>query len=236
MLKFRDGCEKWVDAASFILYFYLSIEKIGQHKLVFCLSMDSFTQFLKTPWKQGSWGQHGAHLGPTGPRWAQCWPHELCYLGMYDSIWHRWQRMIQFAFRSFLNITVTLHVRHRLRIKTPKTLLFVQQLTKARGGESNRFTNTSTSTSTYNMSESEYLVITWVRVRVRVPDYYTSPSASPSTWLLHECACECEYLVIAWVRVQVRLADYYMSASASTWLLHECECKPSTWLSHESEC
>ena len=26
------------------------------------------------------WGQHGVHLGPTGPRWAPCWPHELCYL------------------------------------------------------------------------------------------------------------------------------------------------------------
>ena len=24
---------------------------------------------------------HGAHLGPTGPRWAPCWPHDLCYLG-----------------------------------------------------------------------------------------------------------------------------------------------------------
>ena len=24
---------------------------------------------------------HGAHLGPTGPRWAPCWPHELCCLG-----------------------------------------------------------------------------------------------------------------------------------------------------------
>ena len=21
------------------------------------------------------------HLGPTGPRWAPCWPHELCFLG-----------------------------------------------------------------------------------------------------------------------------------------------------------
>ena len=31
--------------------------------------------------RQGSWGQHGAHLGPTGPRWAPCWPHEPCYLG-----------------------------------------------------------------------------------------------------------------------------------------------------------
>ena len=24
---------------------------------------------------------HGAIMGPTGPRWAPCWPHELCYLG-----------------------------------------------------------------------------------------------------------------------------------------------------------
>ena len=36
-------------------------------------------------WKQGSWGKHGAQLGPTGPRWIPCWPHELCYLGnIYD--------------------------------------------------------------------------------------------------------------------------------------------------------
>ena len=25
------------------------------------------------PWEQGSRGQHGAHLGPTGPSWARCW-------------------------------------------------------------------------------------------------------------------------------------------------------------------
>ena len=25
-------------------------------------------------------GQQGAHLGPTGPRWAPCLPHEPCYL------------------------------------------------------------------------------------------------------------------------------------------------------------
>ena len=30
------------------------------------------------PREQGSLGQHG---GPTEPRWAPCWPHELCYLG-----------------------------------------------------------------------------------------------------------------------------------------------------------
>ena len=34
------------------------------------------------PWYQGLWGQHGAHLGPTGPRRAPCWPHETCYLGL----------------------------------------------------------------------------------------------------------------------------------------------------------
>ena len=28
-------------------------------------------------------GQHGAHLGPTGPRWASCWPHEICCLGLF---------------------------------------------------------------------------------------------------------------------------------------------------------
>ena len=31
--------------------------------------------------EQSSWGQHGAHLGPTGPRWAPRWPHEPCYQG-----------------------------------------------------------------------------------------------------------------------------------------------------------
>ena len=30
-------------------------------------------------------GKHGAHLGPIGPRWAPCWPHETCYLGY--SLW-----------------------------------------------------------------------------------------------------------------------------------------------------
>ena len=32
-------------------------------------------------WQQGSWGQHGAQLGPAGPRWAPSWLHEPCYLG-----------------------------------------------------------------------------------------------------------------------------------------------------------
>ena len=30
-------------------------------------------------------GQHGAHLGPVGPGWAPCWPHEPCYQVVADS-------------------------------------------------------------------------------------------------------------------------------------------------------
>ena len=33
------------------------------------------------PRYQVSWGKHGAHLGPVGPRWAPYWPHEPCYQG-----------------------------------------------------------------------------------------------------------------------------------------------------------
>ena len=33
------------------------------------------------PRYQIPWGQHGAHLGPVGPRWAPCWPHGPCYQG-----------------------------------------------------------------------------------------------------------------------------------------------------------
>ena len=50
------------------------------------------------PWYQASWGQHGAHLGPTGPRWAPCWPHEHCYLGI---LWN----LRQAAFRVSMMIT-----------------------------------------------------------------------------------------------------------------------------------
>ena len=41
----------------------------------------SLMWYLQHPRYQSSWGQHGAHLGPVGPRWAPCWPHEPCYGG-----------------------------------------------------------------------------------------------------------------------------------------------------------
>ena len=53
-----------------------------QHKLNSCMhSCWGFLCFVAVscihPWEQGSRGQHGTHLGPTGPRWAPCWPHGL---------------------------------------------------------------------------------------------------------------------------------------------------------------
>ena len=33
--------------------------------------------------KQGSWGQHGTHLGPAGSRWVPCWPHKPCHQGLH---------------------------------------------------------------------------------------------------------------------------------------------------------
>ena len=40
------------------------------------------TTFCLIVINNSSWGQHGSHLGPVGPSWAPCWPHELCYQGI----------------------------------------------------------------------------------------------------------------------------------------------------------
>ena len=50
------------------------------HLLV--VGVDKGGKVGQIPWWQGSWGQHEAHLRQTGHRWAPCWPHELCYLGI----------------------------------------------------------------------------------------------------------------------------------------------------------
>ena len=42
-------------------------------------------RWKELPRYQSSWGQHGAHLGPVGPRWAPCWLHEPCYQDMFTS-------------------------------------------------------------------------------------------------------------------------------------------------------
>ena len=40
------------------------------HKKIYAdnLAVDK-KQIIYIPWQQGSWGQHGFHLGPTGPSW-----------------------------------------------------------------------------------------------------------------------------------------------------------------------
>ena len=59
---------------------------VPSHFLLWC----SCTKPRQHPKYQGSWGQHGAHLGPVGPRWASCWPHEPCYRDGTLPLWpHR---------------------------------------------------------------------------------------------------------------------------------------------------
>ena len=84
---------------------YAEVHPRDYHELrheyhIFFIKVDIEIKFFyhnRTPWKfnhhlhlrtifsddgrLGSWSQHGAHLGPVGPRWAPCWPHEPCYQG-----------------------------------------------------------------------------------------------------------------------------------------------------------
>ena len=50
----------------------------GQNWLVATKRLALIARFMGPTW---------GHLGPTGPRWAPCWPHELCYLGDYSGLW-----------------------------------------------------------------------------------------------------------------------------------------------------
>ena len=40
-----------------------------------------------------SMGPTWVHLGPTGPRWAPSWPHELCYLVILSALWTNSRRV-----------------------------------------------------------------------------------------------------------------------------------------------
>ena len=50
---------------------------LTKHKLYGVIRL----QWINVPRQQSSWGQYGAHLGPVGPRWAPCLPHEPCSQG-----------------------------------------------------------------------------------------------------------------------------------------------------------
>ena len=60
--------------------------------------------FQYSPDSKESWGQHVAHLGPVGPRWAPCWPHDPCYQGAYWN-WFHWLRIYDKSF----TCTIILH-------------------------------------------------------------------------------------------------------------------------------
>ena len=61
----NDVIIRWVSSSPFIRVGIIDISQ---------------SSYMSSPTTR-SWGQHGAHMGPTGPMWAPCWPHEPCYLG-----------------------------------------------------------------------------------------------------------------------------------------------------------
>ena len=64
----------WV--SSFICYVKSRVCGEHNYQVLFCMQLSGlWLMWLPSfPWKQDSWGQHEAHLGPTGPRWAHVGP------------------------------------------------------------------------------------------------------------------------------------------------------------------
>ena len=59
------------------------VESLGSPEILSnCLMQKFFLEHRWNPREQGSWGQHGAHLGPVVPRWAPWWPHWTLLSGM----------------------------------------------------------------------------------------------------------------------------------------------------------
>ena len=69
------GCRSWPGTCCYI--YQQAFSKV----LIIRIYIVMISWFQDHPKQQSSWGQHGAHLGPVGPRWAPCWPHEPCYRG-----------------------------------------------------------------------------------------------------------------------------------------------------------
>ena len=67
---YKIGIHKTLGIIRLVVWFAAAYGLMRLQPLVHC----------RLPWSQGSWGHHGAYPGPTGPRWAPCWPHELRYL------------------------------------------------------------------------------------------------------------------------------------------------------------
>ena len=96
--------DKWFQPTPYGTYGYLSMLGL---KLIYVQGQDiEWVITLITRFIGPTWG----HLGPTGPRWAPCWPHELCYLGMYHQRWFGFVRYI----------TITLHWINPSNLQIPR--------------------------------------------------------------------------------------------------------------------
>ena len=62
----------------------LWISKLGQNIFLY-REQNRLKLHMNKPREQSSWGQHGAHLGPVGPRWAYVDPRNLAIGEIYVS-------------------------------------------------------------------------------------------------------------------------------------------------------
>ena len=75
-----------------------------------------FTLFPWCPRKQDSWGQHGTHLGPVGPRWAHVSPMNLAIRGSCTHSWMCSPRITQTVTHPYLQ---TYKVNRDFSMKVP---------------------------------------------------------------------------------------------------------------------
>ena len=78
---------------------------------------------------QGSWGQHGAHLGPIGPRWAPCWPHEPCYLGS-AALQLIWDAMMLMRHHPYKSLKAIPHIMREIAVNISSLVLQTQFIGK----------------------------------------------------------------------------------------------------------
>ena len=69
------GCRLWFTITFVACYIHLLLGKSS----VMTKQLEIIRQITTYP----RWGQHGAHLGPVGRKWAPCWPHDPCYQGCW---------------------------------------------------------------------------------------------------------------------------------------------------------
>ena len=83
-----------------------------------------FKSYIKIPVINPDRKVHGANLGPVGPRWAPCWPHEPCYQGTFTLIHTKSMNFVLFtAFRFsyfiiFLALTSSVQFNYNTDYKT----------------------------------------------------------------------------------------------------------------------